>query len=96
MVEDEITTYPVGHGARLPPLRRDDGQPGAGQVVVEVVEGHRGDFLLSLIGEKVRRLPGRVVRHHVVDGSTIDGVDVPFADAIHQVLEPEEDNECEG
>ena len=95
MVEDKITTYPVGHGARLPPLRRHDGQPGAGEVVVEVVEGHRGDFLLSLIGEKVRRLPGRVVRNHVVDGGTVDGVDVPFADVIHQVLEPEEDNEFE-
>ena len=60
-----------------------------------MVEGHRGDFLLSLIGEKVRALPGRVVGHHVVDGSTVDGVDVPFADVIHQVLKPSQDYQGE-
>ena len=89
----ETTTYPVGHGAGPPPLRRHNGQPGAGQVVVEVVEGHRGDLLLSLVGQEVGRLSGRVVRHHVVDGGTVDGVDVPFADVIHEVLKSSQDSE---
>ena len=60
-----------------------------------MVEGHRGDFLLSLIGQEVGALSGSVVGHHVVDGSTVDGVDVPFADVIHQVLKPSQDNQGE-
>ena len=61
-----------------------------------MVEGHRGDFLLSLKGEEVRGLPGSAVGHHVVDGSTVDGVDVPFVDVVHQVLKPEAPEDLAG
>ena len=88
-----LATYPVGHGAGPSPLRRHDGQLGAGQVVVQVVEGHRGYFLLSLVGEQVRGLSGRVVCHHVVDGGAVDGVYVPFPDVVHQVLKPNQHHE---
>ena len=80
-------TYPVGHGAGPPPLRRHDGELGAGQVVVQVVEGHRGYFLLSLVGEQVRGLSGRVVCHHVVDGGAVYRVDVLLSYVTDQVLE---------
>ena len=93
--KDYRRCYSDGLGACLTPVQHHR-EPRPIQVIVGVVEGHCGDFLLSLIGEKVRRLPGRVVRHHVVDGGTVDCVDVPFADVIHQVLESEEDNEGEG
>ena len=58
-----------------------------------MVEGHRGDLLLSLVGQEVGRLSGRVVCHHVVDGGTVYGVDVPLADVIHQVLKSSQESE---